>query len=66
LLDPAMKAGYQFPNDYYMPLGFPKPDWGAWQVRPAMVIDVHRVPSEASGYCYGDRVMYLDKEIWST
>jgi hypothetical protein len=66
LLDPAMDKGYSFPNDYFMPIGFPKPDWGAWQVRPAAVIDVHRIPSEASGYCYGDRVMYLDKEVWQT
>ncbi|MGH7916291.1 MAG: DUF1329 domain-containing protein [Candidatus Binataceae bacterium] len=66
LLAPAMKAGWDFPHDYSMPLGFPKPDWGKWQIRPVSVIDVHRIPSEASGYCYGDRVMYLDREVWST
>ncbi|MGH9829072.1 MAG: DUF1329 domain-containing protein, partial [Blastocatellia bacterium] len=66
LLDPAMKEGWNFPNDYSMPLGFPKPSWGKWQVRPVSIIDVHRIPSEASGYCYGDRVMYLDHEVWST
>ncbi len=66
LLDPAMKAGYDYPNNYDLPVGFTKPSWGAWEVRPASIIDVHRIPSEASGYCYADRVMYLDKEVWST
>jgi hypothetical protein len=30
-----------------------------------MVIDdVHRIRSEAAGYCYSSRIMYIDKEFW--
>jgi len=52
--------GGNFPDNYYMPLGWPKPDWGTWQLRDVDVIDVRRVPTEQSGYCYGKRVMYED------
>lgn len=61
--------GALFPQNYFMPLGFPKPSWGSWEVRDSSVIDVQRIPQEASGYCYGDRVMYIEKEgywaLWS-
>src|SRR5277367_6771249 len=57
------KSG-SFPADYDMPLGFPKPSWGKWEVREASVIDAHRIPSEAAGYCYGNRVLWVDKEFW--
>jgi Protein of unknown function (DUF1329) len=49
-----------FPDNYYMPLGWPKPSWGSWQVRDVDVIDVRRVPSEQAGYCYGSRIIYQD------
>jgi hypothetical protein len=26
--------------------------------------DVHRIPSEAAGYCYSSRIIYADKEHW--
>jgi hypothetical protein len=48
------------PDDWDMPLGFPKPSWGKWQMRNYDIIDVRRIPSEAAGYCYGSRVMYVD------
>ncbi len=48
------------PGDWDMPLGFPKPSWGQWQMRNYDIIDVRRIPSEAAGYCYGSRVMYVD------
>jgi hypothetical protein len=57
-------VGANFPADYYMPIAFPKPSWGKWSVRPVAVIDVHRIPSEAAGYCYSHRIMYVDKELW--
>jgi len=66
LLDTDMSKGSNYPENYDLPLGFPKPSWGAWQVRPTSVIDVFRIPAEASGYCYSHRVMYLDRETWST
>ncbi|MGH7933716.1 MAG: DUF1329 domain-containing protein [Candidatus Binataceae bacterium] len=56
--------GASFPAGYDMPLGFPKPSWGKWEVRPMVVDDVTRIPSEAAGYCYAHRVMYVDKEFW--
>ena len=56
--------GALFPQNYFMPIGFPKPSWGNWEIRDTSVLDVHRIPSEAAGYCYGNRVMYIDKELW--
>lgn len=61
--------GAIFPQNYFMPLGFPKPSWGSWEVRDSSVIDAQRIQQEAAGYCYGDRVMYIEKEgywaLWS-
>ena len=56
--------GANFPADYDMPIAWPKPSWGTWSLRPASVIDVRRIPSEAAGYCYSSRIMYVDKELW--
>ncbi|HZO82522.1 MAG TPA: DUF1329 domain-containing protein [Candidatus Binataceae bacterium] len=55
-----------FPGNWLMPIGFYKPSWGKWQVRNVYVLDVRRVPSERSGYCYGSRIMYVDKEVFYT
>ncbi len=55
----AAAAG-DFPRNYYMPVGWPTPSWGRWQVRDVDVIDVRRVPSERAGYCYGSRIIYED------
>jgi hypothetical protein len=54
--------GGDFPANYYMPLGWPKPSWGNWQLRDADVIDVRRVAREQSGYCYGKRIIYEDSQ----
>jgi hypothetical protein len=51
-----------FPNNYYMPLGWPKPSWGGWQLRDVDVIDVRRVPSKRNGYCVGSRIIYEDAQ----
>ena len=59
------QEGAIFPDGYLMPLGFPKPSWGKWELRPMAVVDVHRIPSESSGYCYKHRVMYAEKELWN-
>ena len=56
--------GAIFPGNYFMPLGFPKPSWGKWEIVDTAVLDVRRIPSEAAGYCYDNRVMWIDKEIW--
>lgn len=60
--DYSMETG-KFPQDWDMPLGFPKPSWGKWQLRQDDIIDVRRIPSEAAGYCYGSRVMYVDSHF---
>jgi hypothetical protein len=57
--------GGKFPDGYDMPLGFPKPSWGNWEIRHMAVDDVQRIPSEAAGYCYSDRIIYADKEHWN-
>jgi hypothetical protein len=54
--------GGDFPVNYYMPLGWPKPSWGSWQLRDVDVIDVRRIASERVGYCYGKRIIYEDSE----
>lgn len=52
-----------YPDNYDTPLGWARPSWGRWSLRDTYVIDVRRIPSEAAGYCYGKRVMYVDKDI---
>jgi hypothetical protein len=45
-----------------MPLGWPRPSWGTWQLRDADVISVQRVPVERVNYCYGNRIIYEDAQ----
>jgi len=56
------EAVSDFPHEYDMPLGFARPSWGSWSIRDVWVINIHRIPSEASGYCYAKRIEYVDKE----
>ncbi len=51
----------KFPDGYDMPLGWPLPSWGKWQVRDTDIIGATKIPSESKGYCYGKRVMYVDR-----
>jgi hypothetical protein len=51
-----------FPRNYYMPLGWPRPSWGTWQLRDVDVISVQRVPGERANYCYGNRIIYEDSQ----
>lgn len=60
LVDTSL-PGSKFPEGYDMPLGWPAPSWGKWQLRDVDVIGVSKIPSRAAGYCYGKRVMYIDK-----
>jgi len=54
-------VGHNFPKGFYQPLMFPPPSVGQWQVRDVDVLDIERVPSERPGYCYGKRIMYVDR-----
>ncbi len=53
-----------YPHDFDLPLGWPKPSWGKWQLRNVYVINVSKVPQLARGYCYGKRVMYIDEQFY--
>ncbi len=64
LLDAKLPLG-EFPANFDMPLGWPKPSWGKWQVRDVYEISASKVPSKAEGYCYGKRVMYVDKQTFA-
>jgi Protein of unknown function (DUF1329) len=63
LMDVNLPTG-RFPDGYDMPLGWPTPSWGKWQVRDVDVISMSKVPSQAGGYCYGKRVMYVDAQYY--
>ncbi len=57
-------ARYGHPTAYYWPVLFPKPAAGSWELRDVAVLDIRRTPAHASGYCYGSRMAFIDKENW--
>jgi hypothetical protein len=57
-------AGAAFPDNYDMPLGWPTPSWGQWELRDSYVLDIRKLPAKASGYCYGKRILYADKQFF--
>jgi hypothetical protein len=65
LVDPTPPRA-TFPQGYAMPLGWPTPSWGKWQVREADVISIRKIPAKTAGYCYGRRVMYADSHFYGT
>ena len=55
------------PSAYFYPaekgvIPWPRPALGKWETREAYVIEMNRLPAYTSGYCYGRRVIYVDKE----
>jgi hypothetical protein len=62
LIGDYLPLGGDFPSNYYMPLGWPRPSWGTWQFRDVDVIAVQRVPRERANYCYGSRIIYEDSQ----
>jgi hypothetical protein len=56
---------YGKPANHYFPLFFPKPEIGKWEVRDNYVLDVRRIPSDRTGYCYGKQMLYVDKEAYT-
>jgi uncharacterized protein DUF1329 len=62
LVDITLPQG-KFPQNFDMPLGWPTPAWGKWQLRDVYVISASKLPAYASGYCYGKRVLYVDKQF---
>ncbi|MGH7878412.1 MAG: DUF1329 domain-containing protein [Candidatus Binataceae bacterium] len=65
LIDINMPAT-TLPEGYDMPLGWPLPSWGKWQLRDVYEISASKLPGEAGNYCVGKRVMYVDKAFFST
>jgi hypothetical protein len=63
-----------FPGDLLMPLAFPTPKWGKWQMRDVDVLGLNKIPSKAVSYCYGKRIIYADsaygfplwEDMWDT
>jgi hypothetical protein len=55
----------RFPDNYDMPRGWPKPSWGKWQLRDVYQIEVSKLPSQGSGYCFANRVVYVDAAIYA-
>jgi hypothetical protein len=47
-------------------LGWAKPSWGDWETRDVYVDDIRRSPEFATGYCYGSRVDYIDKQYYTS
>lgn len=66
LWDVNVPVAAKFPEEYDGLLGWPKPSWGDWEVRPVYKIDVRRIPQLNPGYCYGKRIMYIDKQYYQT
>jgi len=56
----------QLDGHYYYPgaagiIPFPKPTMGKWELRDTYVLSLKRLPQFAKGYCYSERIMYVDK-----
>lgn len=56
-LDPRY---YYFGSKGVVP--FPNPGSGEWEVRDVYMVEMDRLPSLSRGYCYGKRILYLDKD----
>jgi hypothetical protein len=56
----------KYPDAYDMPLGWPRPSWGKWQLRDVYVVSASKLRKFAGGYCYGKRVMYIDQATFAT
>ena len=63
LMDFSIPPG-RFPENFDMPLGWPKPSWGKWQIRSVYVVNVTKLGSN-SGHCLGRRVVYVDKATYA-
>ena len=60
-----LNGNYSDWNNYLPPILMPKPAVGSWELRDVYVISLKRVGPDANSYCYGKRVIYVDKETWA-
>jgi Protein of unknown function (DUF1329) len=44
--------------------GWPTPRDGKWELRDTYVVALYPLPVLGSSYCYGVRIVYIDKETW--
>jgi Protein of unknown function (DUF1329) len=44
--------------------GWPTPKDGKWELRDTYVVALYPLPELGSSYCYGVRIVYIDKETW--
>jgi hypothetical protein len=54
-----------FPAGFDLPLGWPQPSIGKWQVRDVDEISVSTLPSHGGASCYGKRVLYVDSHFYT-
>jgi hypothetical protein len=63
--DPAT-AGKR--NSFVQPVGglpgWPKSAVGKWELRDVYPLDIKVLPDLARGYCYGHKIVYIDKQSW--
>jgi hypothetical protein len=55
----------RFPAGFDLPLGWPKPSMGKWQVRDIDEINVSKLPSSGGSSCYSKRVLYVDSHFYT-
>lgn len=53
-----------FPEGFEMPLGWPAPSMGEWQVRDVDEIAVSKLPGSGGARCYGRRIYYIDSQSY--
>jgi hypothetical protein len=51
------KPGAAFP-------GWPKPGYNHWEVRKVHIINMKPVEALGHGYCYSERIFYIDAQTW--
>jgi Protein of unknown function (DUF1329) len=51
------KRGAAFP-------GWPKPGYNHWEVRKVHIINMKPLPALGAGYCYSQRIFYVDAQTW--
>lgn len=54
-----------FPTGFDLPLGWPRPSMGKWQVRDVDEITVSQLPSLGGTSCYGKRILYVDSRFYT-
>src|SRR5579863_428308 len=54
-----------FPAGFDLPLGWPEPSMGKWQVRDVDEISVSRLPARGGASCYGKRDLYVDSYFYT-